>query len=109
MARRRREQKPEPNSGGKSRQETVIGFAWFKEDQWTRFREVCPDDDVLEESYADWRTSALKTIRTLTQQGMVVRKALVDLDELLEWCKSRNLEPNGEARARFAAEKISSQ
>ena len=37
-----------------SKQEMVVGFAWYRPQQWQRVRDISTDADDLEETYEDW-------------------------------------------------------
>ena len=34
--------------------DAVTGIAWYRRNQWTRFRELVSDADKIEASYEDW-------------------------------------------------------
>jgi len=73
------------------RQETMVGgVAWYYREQWPRLLEVAADRDALENHYEDWLHLAEAAMFKIKQSGITPRKVYVDLDELLEWCRSQN-------------------
>jgi hypothetical protein len=108
----KRRNKPGQRGGSGQKSSPVLaGYAWYQEDQWDRLHEVCPDSDDFPAGYQEWLEFANERFEQLSQKGhhqnMMVVKVLVDVDELLEWCRTRRLQPNGQARSQFVAEKVS--
>lgn len=85
---------------------TVMGCAWYRAEQWDRLREVAVDRDNLEETHAEWVANAEETLRGMRKAGMLVDKVEVDVEELLAWCKARQLDVDGGARAKYAGEML---
>jgi hypothetical protein len=84
----------------------MLGVAWYRADQWQRFRTLASDRNALHESYAEWEASAIEKLRELRTLGIVARAVLIDIDELVHWCRERKLAIDGAARAQFVAEKV---
>lgn len=80
-----------------------VAFAWFRPDQWTRIRAIISDGYRIPERFEDWQRKASSQISQLEQRGMVVRKMVVDPDELLAWARSCGRSIDSQARADFAA------
>lgn len=78
--------------------------AWYRRDQWQRLREVSADVDELEEEYDEWLQGAQRHIERLPR-GLGVKKIDVDVDELVDWCKSKGRPVDATARSVFALEK----
>ena len=85
----------------------VIGFAWYRPDQWQRVREISADEDDLHDSYIEWLQAAEESLQELRSSGLRVEKVDVDSEALILWCNEQGLEINGEARSRYVAEKLS--
>jgi Asp-tRNA(Asn)/Glu-tRNA(Gln) amidotransferase A subunit family amidase len=86
--------------------ETRVGVAWYRPEQWQRLREISIDKDVLEETHAEWVQNAERAVQELRRQGMNPVKVDVDVEELLQWCASRHVAVNGEARSTYVAAKL---
>jgi len=93
-------------SGREPEIKTVMGCAWYRADQWDRLREISVDRDKLGETYAEWAANAEQSLRGMRKTGMLVEKVEVDVEELLAWCKVRQLDVDGRARAQYAAEML---
>ena len=85
----------------------VLGFAWYRPDQWQRVREISADADDLHDNYLEWLQSAEERFQELRSSGLRVEKVEVHSEELLLWCNARGLEINGEARSLYVAERLS--
>jgi hypothetical protein len=95
-----REARGEPGVG------MVVGCAWYRAEQWDRLREISVDRDKLEKTHAEWVASAEESLRGMRKVGMRVEKVEVDVEELLAWCEARQLDVDGGARAKYAAEML---
>jgi hypothetical protein len=84
----------------------VVGVAWFRPQDWNRLLELSEDRDGLEDSHGAWRDSANRLIRELERGGIHARRVVIDLDELVAWCKEQNRPLNGAARADFTSKKV---
>ena len=93
----------EPNE---SKQELVVGFAWYRPAQGQRVRDISSDADALEDTYEEWLRLAEQKLTELKAGGLRVEKVDVDSEQLILWCNERGLEMNAQARSRYAAEKL---
>jgi hypothetical protein len=84
----------------------VLGVAWYRADQWQRFRTLASDTDALHETYTEWETNALEKLRELHALGIAARAVPIDVDALAQWCHEHNLAVDSAARAQFVAEKV---
>jgi hypothetical protein len=85
----------------------VVGFAWYRPDQWQRVREISADEDELHDSYLEWLQSAEGRLQELRASGLRVEKVDVHSEALILWCNDQGLEINGESRSRYVAERLS--
>src|SRR5258708_22190970 len=93
----------EPNE---SKQELVVGFAWYRPAQWERVRDISSDVDDLEDTYEEWLRLAEQKLAELRAAGLRVEKVDVDSERLILWCNERGLEINAQARSSYAAETL---
>ena len=92
------------NNEGESR--VVTGVAWYRPEQWQRFREVAEDVENLEESYEAWLQTAERLIREGIPSNLSVEKVDVDVEALLAWCNARGLAVNALTRSRYVSETL---
>jgi hypothetical protein len=57
-----------------SRDTMVVGFAWYRPEQWQRVREISADADDLHDSYIEWLVSAEEKLQELRSSGLRVKK-----------------------------------
>jgi len=79
------------------------GVCWYKEEQWTRLKEIVADPESIEESYAQWKQQAEQTVNALRAQGLNIVKVSVDTEAMLFWVNSKGLPLDGEARSEYVA------
>ena len=82
------------------------GVAWYRAEQWERLRDIVAAPEALEETYEEWVAMATEKLSHLAEQGLVLEKVDVDVEELLAWCNERGRAVDGEARAEFAGVKF---
>ena len=89
-----------------SQEGIVVGFAWYRPEQWQRVRDISSDAYALEDSYEEWLRLAEQKLKELSSSGLRVEKVDVHSEQLILWCNERRLEVNAQARSRYAAEKL---
>ncbi|MHC4179743.1 MAG: hypothetical protein ACYSWU_19720 [Planctomycetota bacterium] len=81
----------EETRDARDKDEMVIGMAWFRREEWSRFLEVSADRDQLEETYDEWLQSAPQALLDFAAEGQRLEKVDVGVDELLKWCRTLHL------------------
>jgi len=81
----------------------AVGVGWYYPEQWNRLLEVAADRDALEDRYEDWLLSVQKAMFNIKSAGMSPKKVYVDIEKLIEWCKSINRPIDSAARAEFVS------
>lgn len=76
-----------------------IALAWYHPSQWERLREV--STDVLD-TYEEWSSVMEVQVKFLKQKGFRVQKVVIDVEELLRWCREQGKEVDSSARSEFA-------
>jgi hypothetical protein len=88
---------------------TKVGVGWYTKDEWFKLCAVAADAGRLEETYEEWLKVFNKACADMLQAGILAVKVPVRVQDLIEWCKTRGLTINGEARAKFITEQLSKQ
>ena len=84
----------------------VVGLAWFDRKQWQRLTEVVEDRNELDDTFEQWKQSALEAVRTIEHEGQKVEKVHVEVESLVSWCREKGLPVNGKSRAEYVAQII---
>jgi hypothetical protein len=90
----------------KKRVKDVIGIAIYRPEDWRQFREISEDRNDLEATWLEWNDGINRFEDTLRKKHITCYKILVELDELLEYCRQEGVPVNGKSRAAFTAEKL---
>ncbi|CAN5888701.1 hypothetical protein BH18ACI4_BH18ACI4_01350 [soil metagenome] len=70
----------------------VVGFAWYRPEQWQRVRDISSDVEALEDSHEEWLALAEKKVKELQSPGLRVEKVDIHSEQLILWCNERGLE-----------------
>jgi hypothetical protein len=85
---------------------SVVGFAWYRREEWQRLREMSSDRERLEEDFEEWLRCASRAFEDAKRAGISVMKVDVNVEELLNWCRQSKLAIDASARAGFVAQKV---
>lgn len=55
----------------------------------------------MHDTWKEWHKAYLKTKKELISQEFVVNNFVVDIDELINYCKMRGIMNDGKARSQF--------
>ena len=84
---------------------TKVNLAYYREKDWKRFIDLADDRENLHDNWKDWHKSFLKVKKDIISQGFDVVDIVIDLDELIIFCKIRGIKNNGKARSQFVQNK----
>ncbi len=59
----------------------------------------------MQETYEEWEQYAKRITEDLEQQGKLVNKVVIDINEFLRWCERDGKPKDGGSRVEFAATK----
>lgn len=90
-------------------QDVIYSFAWFQPEEWQLLKEAVDDPSTLDDTYEEWRKNAESTIGKIRANGHRVKKVSIKISELLDWCESNGVKPDGKARSEFVAFKLSNR
>ena len=86
--------------------EMVFGVGFYRKEQWPLLLETAEDRNELEDTYEEWELNLKKSVKNMHALGMKPLRVEIDINELLQWCKSRNLKNAGENRAEFITDML---
>lgn len=89
------------------RDSNMIGvkLAYYSKKDWKRFVKIIDDRESMHDTWHDWNKAFEKTKGDLINQGLKVLDIVVDLDELIEYCRQRSIKIDGSARSQFVQAK----
>ena len=84
----------------------ITGIAWYRQEQWSRWKEISLDRNEMCGSYDEWLEGAEKGIKDFTKDGLEVHKVDIDVEEFLKWATKEKIAITGHARSDFANLKL---
>ena len=88
----------------KSSDNFLIGYAWYSRNQWALLKASSADSQDLEPTYDEWLPHATESFEKLKKEGYNIRKVEINVEDLIEWCRSQRIPLDGAARSRYAGE-----
>jgi len=82
-----------------------VKLAYYRKKDWKRYIKIVDDPENMHDTWFDWHKDYEKMKQELTSKGFVIIDIVVDLDELLEFCKFEGIRLDGKARAEFVQQK----
>ena len=84
----------------------ICALAYYRKDQYDRYREISVDKEALSKSYDEMMVSAKSKYKEMENKGFKVVKIDIDIEELIEWCRNRKVTINPESRTKFSMKKL---
>jgi len=75
-------------------------------EDWERLRDISDDKEQLEDTWFEWNDGIHKLEDLFRQKGVVYEEILIDLDELIQYCRREELKIDAESRSRFTVKKL---
>lgn len=80
-----------------------IALPWYRGADWAEAKRVMADAEGLHETYGEWLLSAEEVERNMRAEGFRTIRVRLEPQAFLAWCAGEGCEPNGPARAKWAA------
>ena len=78
----------------------TIGMSWYTPESWERLRAVADDRATLG-TFDAYQRKAERAIREFAAQGIKVEKVLLDIDDLVRWCRREGYAIDQRGRAAY--------
>ena len=79
-----------------------IAFCWYQRDEWEKLKATAADKDDLDDTYDEWKSNASSAIQDLRDDGQLIQKVSIKIDQLEAWCEEEGVDNNSQARSRYA-------
>ena len=90
-------------------QPSLQAMVWYKEEHWDALKALFVDGDRLPPSYEQWLERAEAMKAEAQAAGDTVIKVFIDPETFPEWCASKGLPMDSEARSQLAIEVAQAQ
>ena len=84
---------------------TEVRLAYYRKEDWNRFLMIIADRKSMHDSWDEWLDAFENAKLDLITQGYTVIDIVMDLDELIEYCKLKGIKNDGKARSQFVQTK----
>ncbi len=95
------------NYTNQSKTPLIMGFAYYKEEQWNEIRHIMIDKDIMVEDWNVWRLTLERGISEHFNKGKQVIRIVLDINELKEHSRKYNTPLNGKTRTGLVNLKLS--
>jgi hypothetical protein len=87
-------------------EDMVMGIAYYKEKDWSKFLELFDDRDEMEKTWFSWYKEYKKVKKFYSKKLFHVEDVIIDLDELKQYCIDNNLPNITKVRSEFVSKKV---
>jgi hypothetical protein len=78
-------------------------MSWYTPESWQALRTVADDRDKLADSFEDFVAGAERCRAGFAKRGIAVEKLLLDVGDLVRWCRREGYRVEGKGRAAYGA------
>ena len=86
-----------------------IGIFWVRAEDYERFLDICTDRLNLPPTYEEWLSQVNQRLQQFEGRGLNLVKVIVDLDELIAWCRATRRKIDADSRTAYASYKTAIQ
>lgn len=80
----------------------AFGLVWYRQEDYPTILSIMEDHHVLPATWHLWQMQAEQTEKRIRREGNITVKAYIDPATFPEWCRSRGLNINADARMEYA-------
>jgi hypothetical protein len=84
----------------------LLGFAWYREDQWPLLKEFSTDAAMIEPTYEQWLKAAEARYAEVANAGKRVQKVIVDVKDMAAWCREMGRTMDNEGRSAYVVYRL---
>jgi hypothetical protein len=82
---------------------SATGMAWYRLEDYSAILSIMTDSAKLPRTFHEWRMKAEKGEKDLRRDGHIVMRVFIDPKTFPDWCNSRGLNIDAQARIQFAS------
>jgi hypothetical protein len=82
-----------------------VNLAFYRKKDWSRFLESIDDRESMHETWEEWHDAYFTAKKLLLSQGFIVHDFNVNIDDLVDYCRRREIKNDGKARSQFVAKR----
>lgn len=86
-----------------------VGVPWYRPSDFDRIKSLLGQPDSIPATYEQWLIKVNKVIDLCERSGQIPIKVTIDPDELIAWCRIKNIPLDRIAQNLFASEVAKTQ
>ena len=79
----------------------TVKLAYYNRQDWDQLINLIDDKENMHTKWEDWRQAFNKLKTELVTNGFEIIEVVVDLEKLIEYCKSNGLKNTGSTRSQY--------
>ena len=83
--------------------ELVVNLASYRKEDWNKLVNSADDRETMHDTWDEWRKAFIETKTRLESQGLTVNEVIIDIDELLQFCRRNGLKNIGKTRSQYVS------
>lgn len=87
----------------KQKIELVVNLASYRKEDWKKLINSADDKETMHDTWDEWRKAFMEMKLRLEKQGLIVNEVIIDIEELLEYCRKNGLKNIGKTRSLFVS------
>ena len=92
------------STGARTHTPSIQAMVWYREEEYPALLEIMSDSHLLPPTWQSWFERAESKRQEVEAAGDQVIKVFIDLATFPEWCFTRGISPDAEARSQLAIE-----
>jgi len=81
--------------------DTQVNIAYYRKEDWQDFLNSADDVQSLHKTWEEWHIDYSNTKLMLSKQGYMVVDVIIDIDNLIKYCKANKLKNVGKTRSEY--------
>jgi hypothetical protein len=92
------------STGTSAKPPAIQAMVWYREEEYPALLEFFSDSHLLPQTWQSWHERAESKRQEVEAAGDQAIKVFIDLATFPDWCRTRGISPDAEARAQLAIE-----
>lgn len=83
--------------------ELIVNLASYRKEDWKKLINSADDKETMHDTWDEWRKAFMEMKLRLEKQGLIVNEVIIDIEELIEYCRMNGLKNTGKTRSEYVS------